>query len=647
MNRPRVLQTLWILLFSFFLWGSVFGADWRWIETGREIPSRTYADQPYVVPTDDGAWLCCLTTGAGHEGHAGQHVISLRSSDQGRTWSEPVAVEPADGPEASYAVMLKIPSGRIYIFYNHNSDNLRRIKADDPPYPGGWCERVDSQGYFVLKYSDDHGRSWSTKRYSIPVREFEIDRQNPYGGAIRFFWNVGKPFLHQGKAYVPLTKVGGIGAGFFTRNEGVLLCSDNLLVEPDPNRIRWETLPQGEIGLRTPPGGGPIAAEQSYAVLSDGSFYCIYRSLDGHPVVSISRDQGKSWSEPRYLTYADGRRVKHPRAANFVWKCSNGNYLYWFHNHGGRFIRQHPDPSAIGYNDRNPAWLCGGIEYNTAEGMDIRWSEPEILLYDDDVLIRMSYPDLIEERGEYFVTETQKDIARVHRLDPQLLQGLWRQFESAAPVDSGRILEWRSGTDPMPRRLPLPTIDPLRVPDWSRPDFASKSTRKGFSIALRAIFSSFDPGQILLDNRLSSGKGFCLRTAKNQTVELVLNDGRQECVWSCDPGILQLGRSHPIVAVVDGGPRIISFIIDGKLGDGGDHRQFGWGRFSPTLLSATGADSIDLAPAFAGTLEYLAVYNRALRTSEAVSLYRNRGVAPVSQIGLEPMKNGSLDSPKR
>jgi hypothetical protein len=29
----------------------------------------------------------------------------------------------------------------------------------------------------------------------------------------------------------------------------------------------WETLPDGEVGLRTPPGGGPIAEEQSTVVL--------------------------------------------------------------------------------------------------------------------------------------------------------------------------------------------------------------------------------------------------------------------------------------------------------------------------------------------------------------------------------------------
>jgi len=62
----------------------------RWV-----IPSEGYADQPYLVKTDDRAWLGVMTTGKGTEGAAGQHVVSLRTTDRGRTWEPPVAIEPA------------------------------------------------------------------------------------------------------------------------------------------------------------------------------------------------------------------------------------------------------------------------------------------------------------------------------------------------------------------------------------------------------------------------------------------------------------------------------------------------------------------------------------------------------------------------
>lgn len=105
--------------------------DPRHLSNGWSIPSEGYADQPYIVKAEDGAWLCAMTTGAGAEGAGGQHVVSMRSTDQGRTWEQIVPIEPADGPEASYAVLLKVPSGRVYAFYNHNTDKVREVKRED------------------------------------------------------------------------------------------------------------------------------------------------------------------------------------------------------------------------------------------------------------------------------------------------------------------------------------------------------------------------------------------------------------------------------------------------------------------------------------------------------------------------------------
>ncbi len=175
-KKHSLLGRSLILLFTLFSINGVLGQapDWRNIRNGLIIPDESYSDQPYIVKTDDGAWLCILTTGSGREGQSGQYVAVTRSTDQGKTWSSLIPLEPPDGPEASYAVMLKIPSGRIYAFYNHNTDNIREIKLDDPNFsPTGTIKRVDSQGYFVFRYSDDHGISWSPERYSIPVREFE------------------------------------------------------------------------------------------------------------------------------------------------------------------------------------------------------------------------------------------------------------------------------------------------------------------------------------------------------------------------------------------------------------------------------------------------------------------------------------------
>src|SRR5690606_11587898 len=125
-----------------------------------------------------------------------------------------------------------------------------------------------------------------------------------------------------------------------------------------------------------------------------------------------------------------GKRVKHPRAANFVRQCSNGNYILWFHNNGGN-----------SWWNRNPVWIAGGVE---RDGY-IHWSQPELLIYDDDPEIRISYPDFIEQEGRFFLAETQKTVAKIHEVDMSLLQGMWNQMEGALAEASEGIALQLSG----------------------------------------------------------------------------------------------------------------------------------------------------------------------------------------------------------
>ncbi len=606
--------------------------DWRHIALGAEIPTESYSDQPKIVKTDDGAWLCCITTGAGHEGQGGQHVSTTRSSDLGKTWSEPVDVEPADGPEASYACLLKIPSGRIYCFYNHNTDNLREIDADPAgldgyegpdAYPDGKVTRVDSLGHFVYKYSDDGGSSWSADRYEIPIREIQIDRTNVYAGRIRFFWNVSNPFIHDGAGYVSLHKVGGFGPGFFVRNEGVLLKSANILLEHDPAKLMWETLPDGDTGLRAPAGGGPIAAEHSYVTMSDGSFFSIYRTVDGYPACSYSRDGGHTWAAPQYATYRQGRRMKNPRAANFAWRLSDGTYLYWFHNHGGPLVPQiMKRHAAYPYEHRNPVWLSWGREAPGPEGPVIEWSEPEIVLYDDDPKIRMSYPDLVEHDGRCFLAETQKDIARIHEVDPVFLATLKTQFEIAQAATDGLELSLSQSDAGVPPEAPAPDVGRFIERDARRADHGSRDLRAGFTIDLTCTLDDTSPGQCLYDTRTPDGRGVDVTTGAGGRLVIRLCDGQSTSTASSDAGSISAGRMHHVSIIVDGGPKVVVFVIDGVVNDGGTGRQFGWGRFSPVTQDVRGADTLRIGVGISGTVHSLAVYRRALMVTEAIGNYR-------------------------
>lgn len=53
--------------------------DPRNIKNGSVIPDEGYSDHPYVVISNESAWLCVLTTGKGGEGEGGQHIFFGRA----------------------------------------------------------------------------------------------------------------------------------------------------------------------------------------------------------------------------------------------------------------------------------------------------------------------------------------------------------------------------------------------------------------------------------------------------------------------------------------------------------------------------------------------------------------------------------------
>jgi len=199
--------------------------------------------------------------------------------------------------------------------------------------------------------------------------------------------------------------------------ESWFLKCDNIEIESAPTKLKWELLPEGEEGLKSPRGS--VAEEVNLTALSDGSLFCTYRTIAGHPCHAYSRDDGKTWSEPAFMTdKPGGEMIKQPRAANFVRKLEDGPYK-------GRFIYWFDDNSSQSWGERNPAYLLGGIEKDSPNGKVIHWGKPVAILYVENPKLRMSYPDFIWDDGTLYVTETQKHIARVHRIPDALLKKLW------------------------------------------------------------------------------------------------------------------------------------------------------------------------------------------------------------------------------
>ncbi len=573
--------------------------DWRLLENGQlALAAEGYADQPYFLRADDGSLVMVCTTGSLEEGKIGQHIISLRSEDDGATWREPVCIEPPDGPEASWAVLHKTPSGRLYTFYTYNADNIRKVPGDKDRYPDGWCTRVDTLGYLTFKFSDDHGRTWSQKRWIVPVRKFKIDRENTSNGKIMYFWNVGKPFGHENKVFIPIIKVGHFGKGMFAESQGAIVCSDNLQTETDPEKLSFETLPDGDIGIRAPKGEEPVSEEHSFAVLSDGTLFCVFRTISGFSACCYSDDGGHTWTKSDYMKYPDGRRIKNPRAANFIWTLSGHRYLYWFHNNSGHT-----------YHDRNPAWVSAACEVNTPNGKRLEFSQPEILLYTHgDINRRMSYPDLLElADGSLLISETEKLFVRLHKIPGDFVEKITKQREiPALPLPSDILFEWENNPRES-RKVNLPEL-PFFFRRWTKDP---SDLNHGITIT---VWTGKAENGILLDNRDESGPGFVLSITEDQQLKIELGDGRVGSFWQSTLKCTAQRDMNTASVILDGKSGVISMVINGLFDDGGLIRDFGWGRLHP-MLQHVNAAKLQISE----TIQKCRIYNRALLTAEAVA----------------------------
>lgn len=556
--------------------------DPRNIVNGHEIPDETYCDQPYIVVMRDGTWVCTLTTAPGGESSLGQHVVATSSTDQGKTWSPVVDIEPSAGPYASWVVPYLTPYGRIYAMYTFNGDNLSFSGGKQP-----WFD--STHGWFAYRYSDDSGKTWS-ERYRIPIRRTACDTAVIDGQIVQMFWSVSKAEGVGDEMFLSYTK---LGKHFLEEGDGWIVHSNNIGTEKDPGKIHWELLPEGMHGIRNPDFGSIQEEHISTSLNEKDAFCCVYRTTRGFPAVSYSRDACKSWSLPEPMRYATGRIIRTPRACPMIRKCSNGKYVFWFHNNGS--------PS---FQNRNPAWVSGGVERDGK----IFWSQPEILLYIDSTPSYsngMSYPDLFEADGKYWISETEKEIGRVHEIDPSLLEGMWSTLERQIDGKSANLVEKGLALETSEHHVAFP------------PQCADLQHNRGITLDFVVDGTGLKEGEILFDNRDEHARGLSVVVGKDGAVALTMKNkgpgSKAGIRCESDPGFVGDGVL-PFTVIVDAAPRIISFVGNGQFGDGAAQRTHGWTRFKLIPSDVSGSGTITLAPA----VKKFRIYNRYLRVNEAV-----------------------------
>lgn len=311
--------------------------------------------------------------------------------------------------------------------------------------------------------------------------------------------------------------------------------------------------------------------------------------------------------------------LKNPRGPTTLKRfdvAGRGRYLLLFYNN-----------HAQSYLSRDPYWLACGVEVPSHAGRPptILFSQPEIIIYDavnkDD---RPGYPDFIEHvysdgSASVFITETQKDTSRLHRIPDALLQGLWAQDESNQ-IPTGAALNISSADQG--KTVATPPFPALDGTDSALPAVGGL----GFAVGLLVEGVSLGHANTTLFDSTQHARGVRLAVgATNGEVTLTVGDGHTDFSISTDAAcsaVLASPGRHFFGAVLDGGPCIATVMVDGVLCDGAGKSDTGWMWFPPLSADLRGGPNMLVAPTFPGKIHRASWWTRMLTTSELVGLYR-------------------------
>jgi hypothetical protein len=605
--------------------------DWRSLPAGAPMLEDAYLDQPQcAVWGPSGRWVCTIARNSQPEGHYGEHSEILYSDDRGNSWTTGIRLEANTTPTNSYGNILQTHFGRLYVVYNMNLNNVTHF-PDGTPF-----SRDDELGFFVARYSDDGGETWSAERLTLPQRVTSVDRTNSFNGSTLMFWSVDQVKLtRDGATIQAYTKIGKYVQS--APEQSFFITSPNVMTEANASAVTWEIFPDGDTGVAAPAPG--LQWEEAHVLPLEASsgLFSITRTSIGYLGAALTPDgAGRSgwvlapsggfmtFSAAGGLAGAAGRRVKNPEGPITLKRfpvAGGGKCLLLF------YFNSCPGYACPGVprSARNPYFLAAGWE----EEGEVRISQPEVVLYDLGLLASgtaAGYPDFIETSdGGVWVTETNKTHARSHRLDGAFLATLFSADTLNATATGNVSLTW-SGASQGASFLTPP------LPDFTPP---LSSPLDGLTIALwLSDHTAALPGQALIDLSPSlylgvagAGPGVPAGALEVRVTDSKGLSANLTLDADCSARLVTGSSAHYVAVTVDTGAHILSASVDGVVCDGGAAEAYGWSWVPPAmgnLNCPSVPQSFLLGAAYGGRIGGGTWYSRRLLNTEVVGNYRHQ-----------------------
>lgn len=333
-----------------------------------------------VFDGPDGA-LMAVWTQSTFEGEPDQRIVFSRSDDEGNTWTPPKVIAgckpPVKGNMASWGFPMVSKKGRIYVLYS------KHIGINDI-----WAHTT---GLMAGIYSDDAGKTW-TKEQVIPMPRSKWDNPDPKMPANWIVWQ--KPQrLSEGKYFAGFTRwvspkirpPSPMKVWWSEASVVEFMRFENIDEHPETKDIKVSFFAGDDKALQVGLIGHPevsVVQEPSLVCLPDSRIFCTMRTTTGNPYWSISEDAGRTWRKPEPLRYQDdGPVFLHPCSPCPIYRVSDTEYIFLYHNHDGHFGKWNPEDSTF---HRRPIYVALG-QYRKEAKQQIWFSGPRFLMDNDGV----------------------------------------------------------------------------------------------------------------------------------------------------------------------------------------------------------------------------------------------------------------------
>lgn len=263
-----------------------------------EVTGDTFNDHFHVLEDPQRGMLYAFWTQGSWEASNDEHVVFSRSSDRGRTWSAPVFIAGSETlsdpkPVAAWQQPMLSRSGRLYCLWNQETTLKKHL-----------C------GIIQGRYSDDGGLSWSEPETVQFPQRFDVDPEDPAIPPVWCMWQRPLRLGENGK-YIA-------GCSRYDRSDIPRIefwQYENIDDDPQVRDIRISFFNAGKEALDGAdvindhdysPRDGLSIEEACIVGLPDGRLFAVMRSSLGHPLWSVSSDNGRHWSRAEILRTRDG-----------------------------------------------------------------------------------------------------------------------------------------------------------------------------------------------------------------------------------------------------------------------------------------------------------------------------------------------------